>query len=161
MELVYYNIIVLLFSRGPSVVNGTESISVKPNFTNGLQLALTFPVLVEGFMFRKFTSFPQNLRNIINPARITLYGNLTFIVHCSLISLQVQSIVQRLPIVCLSHKLRVQGKQLLNKEAKSVTNVAMRERNWTDVTVGEECVVQVELTRRCLKGRVRKMGLLK
>ena len=60
--------------------------------------------------------------------------------------------------MCLSHKLRVKGKELFNREIKSVPSAAMRERNWTDVTVGEECVVQVELTRRCLKGRVRKRG---
>ena len=37
--------------------------------------------------------------------------------------------------MCLSHKLRVKGKELFNREIKSVPSAAMREKNWTDVTV--------------------------
>lgn len=68
--------------------------------------------------------------------------------------MQVQSVVQKLPIVCLSHTLKVKGSSHVCKESKSPTRAAVGERKWTEVSVGEECVVQVEIRRRCLKGKV-------
>ncbi len=70
-------------------------------------------------------------------------------------SVQIQEVIQRLPIVVLSHKLSVGKKDLGHaKRSSSTVGQAVRERQWTDVPAGEECAIHLELTQHCLARRV-------
>ena len=62
--------------------------------------------------------------------------------------------VQRLPIVCVTHKVQVQGRKLWAPTAPLPAGQELQERVWVEAPVEEECVVHVELSRRCLKGMV-------
>ena len=64
---------------------------------------------------------------------------------------QIQEVIQRLPIVVLSHKLSVGKKDLGHaKRGSSTVGQTVRERQWTDVPAGEECAIHLDLTQRCL-----------
>ena len=72
-----------------------------------------------------------------------------------IMSVQIQEVIQRLPIVLLSHKLSVGKKDLGHaKRSSSTVGQAVRERQWTDVPAGEECAIHLELTQHCLARRV-------
>lgn len=70
---------------------------------------------------------------------------------CFIAPAQIQSVVQRLPIVCVSHRLRADERSI---DAPSSSGLSVKEATWIEVPVGKECVLHVELTKRCLRGKV-------
>ena len=76
-----------------------------------------------------------------------------FVISAALLLVQVETVLSKLPLVSVHWKLKLQS-GTVDPQLPAMTPAAPRERSWVDVPVGEECVVQIEVVRRCLRGKV-------
>lgn len=60
--------------------------------------------------------------------------------------------------MCLSYKLRVGDRDLSTARLTSTTGQTIRERAWTDIPAGEECVLHLDLTQQCLTKKVKEIS---
>ncbi len=68
---------------------------------------------------------------------------------------QVSTVLSRLPLLNVRCHLRLQSGAPVTPSPPYLLT-APRQRAWVKVPVGEECVVVVELERKCLRGKVRE-----
>ena len=68
-----------------------------------------------------------------------------------------QTVLSKLPLVSVHWTLKLQSGITIDSQQSGrddTVHATPSGRSWVDVPVGEECVVQVELVRRCLRGKV-------
>ena len=75
------------------------------------------------------------------------------VISTVLLLVQVDTVLSKLPLVSVHWKLKLQS-GTVDPQLPGMAPATPRERNWVDVPVGEECVVQIEVVRRCLRGKV-------
>ena len=74
------------------------------------------------------------------------------IISVALLLVQVETVLSKLPLVSVHWKLKLES--IVGPQLSGMAPATPRERSWVDVPVGEECVVQIEVARRCLRGKV-------
>ena len=75
------------------------------------------------------------------------------IISIALLLVQVETVLSKLPLVSVHWKLKLES-STVGLQLSGMAPATPRERSWVDVPVGEECVVQIEVARRCLRGKV-------
>ena len=75
------------------------------------------------------------------------------VISAALLLVQVDTVMSKLPLVSVHWKLKLQS-GTVDPQLPGMAPATPRERSWVDVPVGEECVVQIEVVRRCLRGKV-------
>ena len=75
------------------------------------------------------------------------------VISAVLLLVQVDIVLSKLPLVSVHWKLKLQS-GTVDPQLPGMALATPRERSWVDVPVGEECVVQIEVVRRCLRGKV-------
>ena len=81
------------------------------------------------------------------------------VISTVLLLVQVDIVLSKLPLVSVHWKLKLQS-GTIDPQLPGMAPATPRERSWVDVPVGEECVVQIEVVRRCLRGKVLQSLLL-
>ena len=62
--------------------------------------------------------------------------------------------LSKLPLMSVQWRLKLQSGTVDPQQSRGGGTATPWGRGWVDVPVGEECVLQVELVRRCLRGKV-------
>lgn len=75
------------------------------------------------------------------------------IISVALLLVQVETVLSKLPLVSVHWKLKLES-STVGPQLSGMAPTTPRERSWVDVPVGEECVVQIEVVRKCLRGKV-------